>query len=166
MLRKLARQSALFRYLTWNVELEAVLLSLTGHKDEYVGNTRAKRSEKTIEESKRAVDAFFRDLPSKSGLPPNRIVFTVDGIRPQLYDAKELEKVKDSFVAVLRQYFMEQARAKGCEVIDLQPLFIADYAKRQKRFEYPQDYHWNETGHEVVAEAVKQSKVFKSVFGE
>ena len=50
------------------------------------------------------------------------------------------------------------------EVIDMQPAFIADYRQRQLTFEFPDDNHWNATGHEVFARAVQQSKVYRETF--
>ncbi|MBI5774608.1 MAG: hypothetical protein HZA89_12800 [Verrucomicrobia bacterium] len=164
LLRSLGRQSALIRYLDWNCHIEGVLHRFTHRREKFVGNVSAKKGEQVLADSKRAVDAFFRDLPAKTGLPPEKIIFTVDGMRPHLYDAQTLKQAEGSFFDVLRQYFIEQARRRGHEVIDLQPLFVGEFNKSRQRFEYPNDAHWNSAGHAVVAAAVRQSRTFQSLF--
>jgi len=164
LLRSLARQSALIRYLDWNCHIEGVLHRLTHRQEKFVGNVSAAKSDQVLADSKRAVDAFFRDLPAKTGLPPEKIVFTVDGIRPHLYDPASLAQAQASFFDVMRRYLIEQARQHGHEVIDLQPLFIEEFNKSRQRFEYPNDAHWNSAGHAVVAAAVRQSRTFQALF--
>jgi len=165
-LRRLARQSAMFRYLSWNMHIEGFFYNLRHHDEQFVGNVASGKSEQVVAESKKAVDAFFRDLPAKAGLPPGKILFTLDGMRPDLYDAARLARAENSYFARMRRYFREQAGAKGYEVVDLQAAFATDFAAHRQRFEYPNDNHWNAAAHGVVADAVKKSRVFRSVFGE
>jgi len=47
----------------------------------YAGNTDFEASPKRVSDSLAAIDAFFRDLPVKTGLPPDRVLFTLDGFR-------------------------------------------------------------------------------------
>jgi len=58
----------------------------------------------------------------------------------------------------MRNEFKARAASKGYEVIDLDPMFQADYALNRRRFEFPRDGHWNATAHGVAAEAVLRSK--------
>ena len=85
--------------------------------------------------------------------------------RPELYDEDALNAVSDSYFALMRAHLMNQARAAGFEVLDLQPALIADYRERQLRFEFPDDNHWNGIGHEVFARVVRGSKVYRNTFG-
>jgi hypothetical protein len=158
------RKSALVRYLTWHLEMERTVLNLFGRREEYVGNVQARKSDVAVAESKRAVDAFLRDLLTMTGLPPDRILFIVDGMRPHLYEPAELEKARGSFVDQMRDYFMQQAAAGGFEVLDLQPVFIEEFQRAGRRFEYPADAHWNDAGHAVAADAIKGSRLFESIF--
>jgi hypothetical protein len=164
LLRVVARQSALFRYLSWNVHIEGVWYNLWHRHEEFVGNKQARVGGQVVADSQRAVDAFFRDLPKLTGLPPESILFTLDALRPEIYSAGDLVRAEESFVAQMRRFFLQAARSRGYEVIDLQPAFIADFQKRSRRFEYPEDNHWNSTGHEVVAQQVRRSQVYQRVF--
>jgi hypothetical protein len=110
--------------------------------------------------SKRAVDEFLVELPTRSGLTPGRILFVVDGMRPQLYDPGDRARSDSSFFGQMRTYFIGHARAKGFEVVDMQPAFVAHYATHRQQFENPHDGHWNAIAHGVVANAVTRSNVF------
>jgi len=83
-------------------------------------------------------------------LPNDRILFTVDGFHYPDVAAASVGTYFDR----MRRAFMAQARARGYGVIDLDPLFFADFKARSQRFEVPGDGHWNAIGHEVVARAV------------
>lgn len=117
-----------------------------------------------VADSKRAVDAFLERLPGFSGLDPDRIVFVVDGIRPPLYDREELRASDGSLVDVMRRYFLAAARRQGYETLDMQPVFIAHHREHRRRFEWPQDRHWNPLGHEMCWEAVMQSSTMSKTF--
>ena len=47
----------------------------------YAGNTAADVDPPRVRASLEAIDAVFRDLPTIVGLPPDRVLFTVDGFR-------------------------------------------------------------------------------------
>ena len=47
----------------------------------YAGNTDASTDQKRVKDSLAALDAFFRDVPERVGLPPDRVLFTLDGFR-------------------------------------------------------------------------------------
>jgi len=136
-----------------------------GHTEPaFVANVPAQSSDKDLQAAQKATDLFFDLLPKYSGLPPSRILLVVDGFRTQMYDPKQLEGVWNSFWAKSRGYFIQQAEKLGFEVIDLHPVLMERYSREHKRFEFPTDAHWNSEGHAAVAEAVRESKVFHSVF--
>jgi hypothetical protein len=168
-LKRIARHSALVRYLLLNCQLTPQRIreridSLMG-RGAYVANTSAIPDPGRLADSRRAVDAFFGLLPEAARLPQDRILFVVDGIRPELYDAAALERVQGSYVALMRGYFIERARAMGYEALDLQEVFRANHTRDGSRFEFATDYHWNSTGHRVVAETICGSAVFSRLFG-
>lgn len=83
----------------------------------------------------------------------------------QLYAPDQLAAVQNSYLEIMLRYLISQASARGFEVIDLEKVFMADYRQRGLRFEFVNDYHWNETAHEVVAQAIGRSSVFSGIFG-
>jgi hypothetical protein len=101
-----------------------------------------------------AVANWFLDgLPRASGVAPRCTVLLLDADRYAIYDPQQASRPKDS--ASLRAHFIDRARALGYKVVDLAPLFRADYSRRRMKFDYwPVDRHWNRHGHEVAADAV------------
>ena len=130
----------------------------------FVGNTAAEATPERVADSDRVIEAFLRQLPEMAGLPASRIALVVDAPRPELYDASALKAVSDSYFSIMRAHLMDRARAGGFEVLDMQPALIADYRQRHLTFEFPDDNHWNGTGHEVFARVVQQSKVYRDTF--
>jgi hypothetical protein len=59
----------------------------------------------------------FRDLPTIVSLPPDRVLFTVDGFR---YPDAEAEG-KGTYFDLMRRAFISKAAPLGYEVIDLDP---------------------------------------------
>ena len=87
-----ARQSALARYVIINLGIQNRLFSIrwlaemifgkpANAQPRYAGNTDASTDEKRVRDSLAAIDAFFRDVPERVGLPPERVLFTLDGFR-------------------------------------------------------------------------------------
>lgn len=165
----IAYMSAFFRYMHLNLKLGtrlgALVGSLTGKKppeQEFVGNTATRYTPERLADSLAAIDRFFELLPSFSGMGPERILFVIDGMRPDLYDKQALQAARTSYFSVMRSSFIAKAKSLSYEVIDLEEPFLARYERDHQRFEFPTDYHWNGIGHGVVAEAVESSRLFQS----
>jgi hypothetical protein len=161
--------SALARYLHLNLRLGnrlgALFGAIAGKKrpeEQFVGNTATAYTPERLADSLQAIDKFFELLPGMSGMGPERILFVVDGMRPDLYDRFALEAAHTSYFAQMRSSFIMKAKMLSYEVIDLQEPFIARFERDHQRFEFPTDYHWNGIGHGVVAEAVEGSLLFQS----
>ena len=160
---RLARRSALLRYLDQNLKLRARLgrLRRTGRFGLPTPTgwqfDPARADESRLARSQRAVEAFFELLPEYSGLGPERVAFVVDGMRPVLYDDEALDAARGSFADAARRHFLATARRLGYETLDLQPRLRAHYREHRRRFEWPQDWHWNALGHERCFDAVRSS---------
>ncbi|TWI64666.1 hypothetical protein IQ16_05725 [Bradyrhizobium huanghuaihaiense] len=164
-MRSFLKMSTLARYLFLNLNVKEALLNAKWgsfvfgehYRDPkvYAGNTSASPDPARIEASIAAINAFFRDLPKYTGLQPDRIVFTMDGFRyPDAANAG-----KGSYYDIMRTLFRKTAETLGYEVIDMDPLFFADFQLHGGRFEYPRDAHWNPTAHAMVAKAMLSSKL-------
>lgn len=129
----------------------------------YVGQTAAAAEPERVRRSEAAVDAFFRELPACSGLPPHRCVFLMDGIRPHLYSPEALQQAQGSFFQIMRDYFISRARSSGYECVDLQGPQIARFNATGEHYEYPNDGHWNSLGHAMAAQAASETKAFTAV---
>jgi hypothetical protein len=118
--------------------------------------------DKRLRDSLAVVDAFFRDLPDYTGLPPSRILLVVDGFRYPEAAAAHAGGYYDS----MRQALLEKAASLGYDAIDLDPVFFERHRRTGERFEFPRDDHWSATGHGVVFEAVMASRFIKRVLAK
>lgn len=163
---RLSRISALSRYVRQNLEISAIVQQFrASNVIEYVGNVPATVEAERIERSKRSVDAFLERLYPEVGVPPSRVIFVVDGMRPSLYSEEDFRKAQGSYFDVMRRYFIAQAVQRGYTVIDMQPRFIERHKATGERFEFIDNAHWNETGHATVAKAVGETRPFQEPFG-
>ena len=162
----LARYSALARYVIINLGIQNRLFGIRALGElifgkpanaapRYAGNTDASADEKRVQDSLAAIDAFFRDVPERVGLPPERVLFTLDGFRY----ADAAQAGAGTYFDLMRRAFIEKAAAHGYEVIDLDTRFIPRHARTGESFEFTDDNHWNAVGHEMAAEAVLESKL-------
>jgi len=166
----LLRQSALARYIVINLRVQDSIFKMRwlaelifgkpAHAETFYGNTDASADAARVRDSLAAIDAFFRDLPQVVGLPPQNVLFTVDGFRYP--DA--IAGGKGSYFDLMRRAFLAKAQAAGYEAIDLDPRFVAQNAATGERFEFADDGHWNANGHGVAEVAVAGSAVFKRFF--
>lgn len=159
--KRLATESALLRYLVMNLKVTALT---AGPDGTFVGNTAAEATPPRLADSQAAVEAFFRDLPAMSGLPPERIAFVVDALRDAIYQTSAPADAEASYFGQMRRHFIERARTRGYEVIDMQTVMTEAFRRDGQRFDFPYDGHWNGVGHAVAAEAVKGSRTFRAVF--
>lgn len=163
--RLMFRRSALVMYLVTNMKVQQVLnisVQSLGAKDKrWSSNVPYESSETAFADYRWAVDRFLDALPAATGVGADRIVLVFDGMRPDMYDSALLSDAQHGTWGVMRAYVMEQARARGIDTVDLQPVFGEDYAREQRRFESPHDGHWNSLGHELAAQAIEQTPMYE-----
>ena len=151
--KTLLRESAFVRYVVLNVAPARIF-----HQ-----SAQAEPADR-IADSKRAVDYFLEQVPLKTGLAADAVVFVVDAVRPAMYSAETLRAAESGYESRMRQYFIEQAQRRGFTVLDLQPVFLRRHEQDGARFEFPTDGHWNELGHRVVAEEIRNTPLFARLF--
>lgn len=156
------RNSYLALYLARNLSLRNVVnwfrpdtAKADDELDRYVGMSDASATPERLDEGDRVIDWFLDALPQQACLAPKDIVLTVDAARPHIYDAGALAASRASYFGKLRRDLITKAKARGFIVVDLEPVFLAAFAKDGEHFEYPTDPHWNSHGHEVVTAAVR-----------
>ena len=171
LVRRVLRRSALVMYLFTNVKIQRlfkvdVQKHLGGKDQRWVANIPAEAPEGVLRDYQWAVDRFLELLPEKTGVDYGKIAFVMDGFRPHMYDAKELEfALRDSVWKRMRDYVKDRAESMGITVIDMHPFFMERYTREQKRFEFPKDSHWNGEGHRAVADAIASSRMFRQWVG-
>jgi hypothetical protein len=167
-LKKVLRRSALARYVVLNLSAERVLkdflwsLCSCGRRPSYRDDDPV-ALETRVKDSMNAVDYFLEEVPAKSGLASNAVVFLLDAMRPAMYSPEGLANAQTGYVARMRKYFKEQAIARGYEVLDMEAAFTKRSLLDGSRFEFATDQHWNEVGHQLVAKEIEGSALFRRV---
>lgn len=75
-------------------------------------------------------------------------MFVMDGPRTEIYESR-LSQADE--LLVLNRMMARATAHHGCGFIDLTTPMAEDFAHRGQRFNNDLDFHWNETGHELVA---------------
>ena len=47
----------------------------------------------------------------------------------------------------------------------MHPIFYRRHREEGTRFEFEKDLHWNQLGHSVVAESIRETNLYLSLFG-
>lgn len=151
--KRILRHSATARYLALNVGLHN-WLTLPGRidADAYVANMPRHVPAERLAFSQRAVDYFLAHLQERVGDRP--VLLVLDAIREAIYAQRPIADYADSFAYTMNRYLEAEAAGFGFHVLDLQPVFTADYELHGQRFEFPIDSHWNARGHAVAASAI------------
>ena len=161
-LRNIVRHSALARYLLLNLHLDRPLIA--AHL--IAASLSPIRSALAAEPGRLAaasaiIPLFFHDFPIQAGLPPDRVLFVMDGVRyPQLAGDT------DGYTSRLRKGFRDAAQRNGYETVDLDPFFFARYRRDGTIFDVPADGHWNAEGHAVAAEGVMSSRLIAGLLAQ
>ena len=168
LIRRLARHSALAMYLITNVKIESVLKLnlqyLGANERRWAANIPYEALGQEYDDYRWAVRSFLDALPEATGLPPERVVIAMDGVREAIYDASQKEQLAESVWGRMRLYMREQAQSRGFLVIDMHPVFENSYIQDGRRFEFVTDTHWNGHGHALLAEAIVRTDLFSRMF--
>jgi len=97
-------------------------------------------------------------LQFKKEFPSVRLILMIDGLRKEIYDNMP---PGESNIVWMNTMVKELAIQQHIEFIDLTEAFAADYQKNKKAFEFSYDWHWNEHGHRIAAEALYQQLLLK-----
>lgn len=166
-IKKILKKSALVRYLIFNLNLKGRLnwiINKNKNGDNlYIANSPISVSSSEMRKAKKVVDLFIK--LNKKFLDQNiKIIFVFDGFRNEIYEnVYEKDHVLNSYPYKIRNYFINESLKNQFLVIDLQEYFLKDYLKNQKRFDFIDDFHWNERGHKIVFKAIDE-KLTKDLF--
>lgn len=139
--------SSLFRYLFINCHLyERVVLKVKNfftHKAEFTNNNKEETDKIDI-----AIDYIIKTFKKEN--ENKKIIFMIDAPRRDIY----LNKLKESNVYWVNLLLKKLCKKYDLGFIDLTNSFNDDYVRNHRPFNGDYDYHWNEYGHEMAAEAL------------
>lgn len=166
ILRKIFRKSKLAMYLITNLKIHSIFdiqlnLGKSDNRKKFVSNFDAEVSSEFWNDSLKATNIYLNNIEKFAGVDKDRILFVLDGVRPELYQENGMETVRNSFWVKMRNKFIYEARLKGYDVIDMQEKFSANFKKEGKKFEFKSDSHWSDIGHALVAKSIKESYYWK-----
>ncbi|WP_265941711.1 hypothetical protein [Dechloromonas sp. A34] len=150
----LLASSSLYRYLKGNLGISFDFAAASSSPTKTAPTASVAPAQRAFEIS--AIKQFVDMLPKATGLPPSCHIFLLDTDRYAIYDKRQASAPIDP--PELRDRFVAEASIAGLTVIDLAPVFAADYAREKKKFDYfPNDRHWNWRGHHIAALAAQQA---------
>ena len=150
------RQSAITRFFfyRWQIRPQFLLRELLPQAkaaslyDRYANTGEIERALADPAGDAAVTNYTFGRLDDVARAAGARLLLAMDGDRAALYDQY------DSPAKPLHELVARAAGARGIPLVDLDPVFAADWQAHHRRFNPHSDGHWNEYGHEVVAQAL------------
>ncbi|MHC8597210.1 SGNH/GDSL hydrolase family protein [Arenicellales bacterium IMCC55707] len=165
----IARESALVRYLVLDLKIRSRMEEWFSRSDQgitqmnsrEISNLRPESDVDTendtrIQYSLRSADLFLAKLARIVGQKP--VLLVLDGDREHLYRSKATSRDMFRVENQAFQHLMsESQRYPNMSVLDMHPKFQKHWNNFRQSFDYAYDDHWNELGHQIVAEAIVES---------
>lgn len=156
--KRLLRESRAVNYLYYNLYLKTPLsymyqagrISLNWASQ--FGNQN-QNDMKASDNHRNTTDMFFSALTHSKAYSQD-ILFVLDGDRRSIYNGHE---GRQDLNKIFYDYFVQKVDENNLVYMDLHKNFQNAYAKNPMKFNFSYDYHWNELGHSIVADAIIES---------
>jgi hypothetical protein len=145
-LKRLLYKSTFFRYLHRNLMVSQIFKHTD--KDEVESNVKIVDDAGKRSEIIRGIDFLFKKIKQENEY--RRVIFVLDAPRESIYK-KTLETCQ---VIWLHEMVRDLSAKYEFELIDLTEPMKQDYAKNKRKFNLNLDGHWDEYGHQFVANTV------------
>lgn len=154
-IKKILRHSALARYLTINLDLinkSYIINRLFYAETRNYATSENYASPDELDSKTRQAISFaldkYKETSNKYGF---KFLVVLDADRETIYTGKKIANAQStSAIDIARELIID----KQIPLVDLAPVFYADWSINKNRFDWTTDIHWNENGHQVVAKAV------------
>ncbi len=144
-IKSIIKNSALFKYLRYNLKINKLYRSVFKKND--TGKYNANVNITTLQKNKELISSATKYILNQIRLENlnRRIIFIMDAPKHDLYKNKF-----DSNVLFLHQIFEKYCLKNNFELIDLIEPMKKDYKLNHIKFNSKYDSHWNEYGHKFV----------------
>lgn len=140
--QKLLLQSALFRYLHFNLKCTHSVKEFFRLNACAFGEDIQEERNDIVQATQYVVESIRRENPGR------RIIFVMDAPRWAIYN----DPMNESILSRMNIMMKKICAANDVEFLDLTTFLQADYRIHKKRFEFPMDGHWNSYGHQKIAD--------------
>ena len=147
--KRVVYRSALFRYLDFNLHLREIRRNIAGIDDRnFEANIAADKVIKNKDRIFEVTDHLVSTIRDENS--GRRIIFVFDAPKGEVYT----DTLDNSRVLWLNEMMKGICSTYDMEFLDLTPLMLEDFRANGKKFTSELDGHWNEYGHEFVADAI------------
>jgi hypothetical protein len=145
------KRLGIYRSLWIRFQLRAALIAPVGLNDPTNADPLSDQLD-AMRAAARYLVAQMRDFSFQHGI---RLLFVMDGDRLAIYNGEAGAAPGESKGwGAVRALMREVAREAAVDLLDLHEAFAADYRLNRRNFNFANDYHWNEHGHELAAQAI------------
>ena len=148
---RLARRSSVIRYLAGNMQIETRLRMLAASKqnnEKYNANIDVDKANSVKNSIRKATDYVVRTIIEENNRKP--VLFLIDAPRRNIYKGT----MSESNVRWMNELLEEKTAQYELPFVDLSDEFKRLFEAEHVHFEWENDYHWNEKGHQVAAYAL------------
>ena len=159
--RRTISKSAIVRYLVMNLRVREKVEALRHWNDQegYEDNVDPEQVLADRDVIERAVSVLVQRTREEN--PGTEILFAIDGRRRDIYAGTQEGKL-----VWLHDALGRAAAEHGCDFLDLTVPFRADWEAHHQPFNSELNFHWDEHGHRVAADAVLAFLRERDVFGK
>lgn len=150
-LAKLVRDSALVRYVLGDLKFKPAALFSSG----FPAPRRACAPASLTSHDRALVSGWVDRMPQALNLAPSEIALVFNADLTAMQVGGKAPSVCPSTDSQALALLAGEARSRGYQVVETQPLFAAAWARDHQPLSHaPLDLHWNAHGHEVAATAI------------
>lgn len=150
-LKKILRNSAFLRYLHLDLKGTFQLKRIFNTERTTLQNNN--KNEKTVIEGFKAIDFFFKNVQKIT--KQKKVILLLDGDRRSIYSGYNQRNINYLPNIWFETLISKSKNHHNILVVDLHNYFLENWRINKLKFNYDYDYHWNENGHNVVAEVIK-----------
>ena len=147
-LKRIARHSSFMRYLILNLGPDVIKWQRSKPAIKRNPSSDHGYAHSKTDQIAKAADYLFKKFRDENR--DRKLIFILDGPRREIYS----NTVDKSWTFWMNQLVKEGCRKYSIEFIDMTGPFTEHYMKEHQPFDFPEDYHWNELGHQIVAETI------------